>query len=51
MPAAQSLQVVERVVVAVLHVVDLIRRVSAQDAGRVAGLAAVAVTPKHAHTA
>ena len=46
MPAAQRLKVGERVVVAVLHVVHLIARLPAQDAGRVARLAAVAVTPE-----
>lgn len=51
LPAAQRLRVIELVVVAGLHVVDLIRGRVALRTCRVAGLAAIAVASQHADAA
>ncbi|WP_269998158.1 hypothetical protein [Arthrobacter sp. B2a2-09] len=46
MPAAKCLKILQRVIVAGLDVIGLIRWRSAHDAERVTGLAHVAVTPE-----
>ena len=51
MPATQSLEILQRVIVAGLDMIRLISGRAAEDAERVAGLALVAVTPKDADTA
>jgi hypothetical protein len=43
-PATETLKVVEAVIVAALDMVDLIRKLATQNAGRVARLTAVRVT-------
>jgi hypothetical protein len=51
MPATKSLKIVERVIVAGLDVIGLVRGLAAEDADGVASLAAVAVPPQHPDSA